>query len=940
MKKLTRIILSSLLGLILLILVLLFTVPILFKDKIRTKVEQVISESVNARVNFDNYKLGFFRNFPNLSFSLDNVSVVGIDKFENDTLAGFKSLDLVFNLSSLFSKSGYEIKSVVVNKAVVNAIYLKDGSANWDIAKDTTEAPVGEETTTSSMKILLKKVEVLNSSVTYTDESSDLKAIINDLNFDLTGDMTANETDLKIKLNAGDVNFIMEGVKYLNKAKADGELDLLANLDTYKFTFRENYLTINDLKINFTGWVAMPEEDITTDLLFKSDQTSFKTLISLVPGVYMEDYKDLNASGTFNLSGSAKGIYSDADSTMPDIALDLIVNNGLISYPALPEKITNINLKSAVFVDGKDMDKTIVTVDGFHMELAGNPFDMTFALKTPISDPDVRGSMIGKIDLKALSNAIPLDSINLSGIIDMSVKMAGRLSMIEKEQYDKFQASGTMGIRDMFVDMTGYPEVRISDAGFEFSPAYASLTGANIKVGERSDLKIAGRLEKYLPYLFKNETIKGNLTLRSDMVDVSEILSKIASDTTVVEDTTSLTLIRIPENIDFDFNAQISNFSYNKIKARDVKGHVIIRDGVLSIRETGMNILGGLLLMNADYDTRDTLKPVMRGDFDIQSMGVKDGFNAFNTIQMLAPAAKGVAGKVNVKLSYESLLGSNMMPVISTITGGGKLRSDEITILESVAYDKMKELLKLGDTFSNTFRDLNVSFNIGNGRVYVSPFDVKTGNIKMNISGDQGLDQTMNYLIKTEIPRSELGGSVNSLIDNLSAQAAAFGFAFKPAEILKINVRITGVFGKPIVTPVFGSGTGESNSGLKATTGETVKEAAGKAIDTGKEKLRQEAETQGDKLIREAEEKGQQLRDEAAKSAEKIRKEADLQAQKLITEASTKGPVAKLAAQKAADTLKKEADKKATQLVQEADTRANQMVEEAKAKKEEMLKKI
>ena len=546
------------------------------------------------QVNFDDYKLGFFRNFPNLSFSLDNVSVVGIDKFENDTLAGFKSLDLVFNLSSLFKKSGYEIKSVVVNKAVVNAIYLKDGSANWDIAKDTTEAPVGEETTTSSMKILLKKVEVLNSSVTYTDESSDLKAIINDLNFDLTGDMTANETDLKIKLNAGDVNFIMEGVKYLNKAKADGELDLLANLDTYKFTFRENYLTINDLKVNFTGWVAMPEEDITTDLLFKSDQTSFKTLLSLVPGVYMEDYKDLNASGTFNLSGSAKGIYSDADSTMPDIALDLTVNNGLISYPALPEKITNINLKSAVFVDGKDMDKTIVTVDGFHMELAGNPFDMTFALKTPISDPDFRGSMIGKIDLTALSNAIPLDSINLSGIIDMSVKMAGRLSMIEKEQYDKFQASGTMGIRDMFVEMTGYPEVRINDAGFEFSPAYASLTGANIKVGEKSDFKIAGRLEKYLPYLFKNETIKGNLTLRSDMVDVSEILSKIAADTTVVEDTTSLALIRIPENIDFDFNAQISNFSYDKIKAHDVKGHVIIRDGVLSIRETGMNILGGL----------------------------------------------------------------------------------------------------------------------------------------------------------------------------------------------------------------------------------------------------------------------------------------------------------------------------------------------------------
>ncbi len=44
--------------------------------------------------------------------------------------------------------------------------------------------------------------------------------------------------------------------------------------------------------------------------------------------------------------------------------------------------------------------------------------------------------MKGKIDLKALSNALPLDSINLSGLIDMSVSMAGRMSMIEKAQYD------------------------------------------------------------------------------------------------------------------------------------------------------------------------------------------------------------------------------------------------------------------------------------------------------------------------------------------------------------------------------------------------------------------------------------------------------------------------------------------------------------------------
>ena len=66
----------------------------------------------------------------------------------------------------------------------------------------------------------------------------------------------------------------------------------------------------------------------------------------------------------------------------------------------------------------------------------------------------------------------------------------------------------------------------------------------------------------------------------------------------------------------------------------------------------------------------------------------------------------------------------------------------------------------------------------------------------MNIGGDQGLDQTLNYLIRTEIPRSDLGGAVNSLIDNLSSQAARFGIAYKPADIIKVNVKVRRYFYK------------------------------------------------------------------------------------------------------------------------------------------------
>jgi uncharacterized protein involved in outer membrane biogenesis len=165
MKKTAGVIIKIFAGFILLVLILLFTVPVIFKDKIRAKVEQTIEQSLNATVKFDDYKLGFFKNFPNLSFSLSGLLVVGVDKFDKDTLAAVNSFSLVFNLSSLFKKSGYEINSIVIDKAKVNTVVLKDGYANWDIVKDTARAPVTGTEESSSLKILLKKVTLVNSSL-------------------------------------------------------------------------------------------------------------------------------------------------------------------------------------------------------------------------------------------------------------------------------------------------------------------------------------------------------------------------------------------------------------------------------------------------------------------------------------------------------------------------------------------------------------------------------------------------------------------------------------------------------------------------------------------------------------------------------------------------------------------------------------------------------
>jgi hypothetical protein len=294
-------------------------------------------------------------------------------------------------------------------------------------------------------------------------------------------------------------------------------------------------------------------------------------------------------------------------------------------------------------------------------------------------------------------------------------------------------------------------------------------------------------------------------------------------------------------------------------------------------------------------------------------------------------------------INFSSLLASDMMPVTNSINGEGVITSKELQFVDSPTFKKIGDVLKLGEKYTNTFKDIRVSFRVKDGRVYVTPFDTKMGNIKMNISGDQGFDQTLNYFIKTEIPRATLGSAANELVDNLASQASRLGLTYTPSDIIKVNLKVGGTATRPDISPDFGgTGTGVSStvSALKEQAKEEVKEAVKEVVTDITDKGRAEAEAQAAKIMKEAEEKAQAIRDEAAKAAEKLRGEGELQAQRLVKEAEGKNAIAKAAAARGADVLRREADKKAVQLVSEADAQAQKLLDEAAAKKEELLKKL
>ena len=936
MKKSLKTVMLTVASLIVLILAAAIIIPLAFRERIKERVETGINRMVDARVSFSGYRLSLIRSFPNAAFTLKELQVTGINEFSDDTLASVESFGLVFNLMSLFGDRGYEIKSVTVERPMINAVVIENGMANWDIMKETVGERLEDDsdtleivtpTETPPLKIALNSFTVRNGQLSYTDRESAMAASAEGLDFNLSGKMSGSRSVLDMDLSAAEVDFEMESLSYLTGARVEFRAAVDALIDSMKFTLKDNILKINDLVLKFEGMAAMPGDDIELDLLFSTPETSFKSLLSLVPAFYMKGYEDLTTSGTMSLEGAARGIYSSDDAILPDISVRLQVNDGVVSYPGLPEKISAISISGDVLTGGKNLDNTTVDVSRFHFELAGNPFDLTLALATPLSDPEVNVSAEGKIDMAKLRQAMPFDSLDLNGLLDVSLEFAGRMSMIENKEYDRFRASGQLTLSDMAVSMAELPDLQVSEAAFNFSPARAELTEMNATIGEKSDVRLSGILENYIPYLFSDGTLKGSLNLTSKLIDLNEIMDYMPSDTADT-DTAAIELIRIPDNLDITFNATAGRFNYGLLSAGDVKGNITVRNGVVTVSETGMSALGGTLLVNASYDTRDTLRPLVDAEMLISAVKIREAFNAFNAVRRFMPGASGLDGSVSVRMDFSSILGSGMMPVANTMSGSGEISSESVRILDSKTFDMMKSVLKMNQAYTNVLKDLKATFIINEGRVFIKPFDTRLGNIRLNIAGDQGLDRTLNYLIQTEIPRSELGGSAEALMGALTSQIAASGLSLTPPEIIRVNLNVSGTLTDPVIRPVFAGGTGSSmvtaaRDTLKAEVKNRVAEAAVK---------------QAEKVLAEAEERAQFVRDEAEKSAEVIRSEADLQGKKLISEGESKGPIALLAARKAAEALNREADRRASQLVTEADRRAGQIVAEARAKADELLK--
>lgn len=914
-----------------------FILPVVFKDDIKAAIDKELAKSVNAEVVYeaDNFSLTLFKNFPNITAEIRDLGVINREPFAGEILFAAENVQVEVNLKDVLFGDQLRLKGITLVRPIINVKVLADGRANYDIAIASTDTVTTTEES-SDFSFGIDHWEVVAGDITYNDKSTPMLLELKGVNHTGSGDFTQSEFDLKTKTTADTLTAVYDGVAYLSEKQATIDMTLTISEEYTRYAFKENSVKLNDFAMSFDGWFKMNENDYGMDISFKSPENTFKSLLSLVPGMYSESFKNIETNGELAFNGFVKGAYSDTQ--MPAFNVGLKVINAMFKYPDLPTPITNINLD--MLVDNKDgiLDNTVIDVKKFHMDFGSNPVDARALVSKiypttveaslsaklnlaelskmfPVEGLDMRGNYAlnltakgvydslkksipaidaamslangyvkssefplplqdlqftstvkntsgkmaetfiavrdfsmnldgekftadmliqnlddytwdvkakGGIDLEKMTKIFPVDGMTLAGQVKADLQTKGKMSDVDAKRYDKLPTSGSATLTNFKYITKDLPLVTLSNADMSFDPKNVNLKQLTGTIG-KSDFDVKGSVSNYIGYMFgKNELLKGQVSFNSTLLDMNEFMTE--SETPAAQDTTGYSVIPVPQNIDFILSSNVKTIKMMDYTMTNAKGDVIVKEGTANLNGLSFNMLGGAFVVNGSYNTKDIQHPKYDLTLKIKELSIAQAATSFSIIKTFAPVAGLVNGKFSTDFKLNGELLQNFSPNLTTVNGDGLVNIAQASLKDSKLLSGITSLTKLDDTDEVTMKDVLMSTSIKNGRLSVKPFDVKFGSYKTTVAGSTGIDGSIDYNLKMDVPAGKLGSQFNSLLSKYS------GTKTDPNAPIPVTIGLGGTVTKP--APKL----------LMSEQKEQVKEAA-------KEAIKQEATKKAESLV-------------------------------------------------------------------------------------------
>lgn len=747
---------------------LLIGIPLLFKKQITEIVTAEINRSVNATVTFQDANISLLKKFPNATISISDLLIVSDSSFANDTLLNIKSIDLKTSLFDVFQK-GPNIKSIAIENGFVNLISNREGQTNYTIFRNKEKSIEAEATDATNFSLHVDSYQLKDINLQYVDQKSNLHLEIQNINHEGAAQLKGEQIYLQTQSNIDKLSFTMSDIIYLNSVSANLKAGLELNLKTMKFTFKENNLKINDLHLSADGFVQLNEENIAMNFNFRSNNSEFKGLLSLIPSAYSSSFQDIKTTGDLNFKGNIQGVYNDFE--IPKFNIEIDTKNASFKYPELPKTVQHIFIDTKITNATGKIDDTAIAIKHLGFTIDQDVFSASSNITNLTSNPKIQATLKGTIDLKNISEAYPLSlKQKLQGNIQAEITTSFTRKALENKNFKQISSTGFIALDNFFTITELLPNpIQINTALLNFNQQNFSLNKFEAKTGS-SDLKLHGSLHNLYNFIFGDGELHGDFKLSSKFLKVSDLLSTRDTASTKTDTILSIETLKIPAKINAVLTVNTKNILYDNLLLNDFIGTIKIEDQKVVFEKTNAKMFQGDIGIEGFVDTKPT-----PSNFDfafiLKDLDISSSLNSLEFLHSIAPFANAINGKMSSSFKMHGGLDNNLLPDLQSISGNAlaNLDVDKLDPKKSKVLNLIDTKLSFIDLSKLDLKNIKTQFSVDNGTVQFKPFKIASyDGIPLQMSGTHNFNNQIDYKIKMDLPASYFGNSVSSLISNLS----------------------------------------------------------------------------------------------------------------------------------------------------------------------------
>jgi len=769
-----------------LIITLIF-VPFVFKDKIVQMVTNTINKNIHATVTFAEADVSLLKHFPLFSLTVRDIIVANKAPFVGDTLYSAKELSISMRITEFFKSAdeGIELKSITTKNGHVNMIVNNENVGNYEIAllQETTSE---KETNTSAFSLKLQEYKVENINFKYIDRSANILMELDKINHLGTGNFNKEILDLNTKTTAN-LSLYLDNVKYIQDVAISLNAVLGIDLKNSKYTFKENTGYINQLPLAFNGFVQLIDEGQFYDINFKTPTSSFKNLLALLPKQYSGNLKTIQTAGNFDLKGIVKGVLSE--NRIPTFDISFSSKNALFKYDDLPKAVKNIDIDAKVTNTTGTFEDTFVNLNKLAFKIDEEVFSANGSIARLTTNPTIKLAAKGSLNLANIHKVYPVFKKKLSGILTADITTDFDLNAIEKGNYQNIKNAGVIHVSNFKYAGTAVAKpFYIKKTGITFNTNTIKLNEFTAKTGD-SDISITGNLDNLYGFLFKNQVLRGDFSLHSNLFKVSDFLINDATETNPKVETGQL---KIPAFLDCKFTANAKSVAYDNLLLKNVSGIMHIKDEAVFLQDVKSDIFGGNIGFTGRVSTKEKVSK-FNMDLNLKALDISESFGGIDMLRSIAPIAKTIEGKINSTVNVSGNLNTDLTPDLKTISGKllGQLLNTKLKASNSKALSLLGNNVSFLDLNKLNLDNVTGFFSFENGLVTLKPIPLKYEDIDLEVRGTHGFDNTMNYDLDFEVPLQYLGADVMNLISKLSPKEGT------KTTTIPVKASLNGSFNNP-----------------------------------------------------------------------------------------------------------------------------------------------